>query len=175
MLRRLHTRCQVRGGTVAILGVVIGHAVAVSSAQVTFAAMLRDELAPRLRQLGFKGSGQAFSIPDDERWIHIGFQKSAWSDADAVRFTANVTVASKAEWDRMRQERTHLPAKPAPNTFYGSFVWQKRIGHLLPGGEDHWWSIGSDLSEAPRVAALVAAAIHDHVLPAIRAHLEAQA
>ena len=137
--------------------------------------MLRDELAPRLRQLGFKGSGQAFSLPDVERWITIGFQKSAWSDADSVRFTVNVTVANKAEWERMRQERTHLPAKPAPNRFYGSFVWQKRIGHLLPGGEDQWWEVASDSSEAPKVAAAVAAAIRDHVLPAIHAHLAGDA
>ena len=31
---------------------------------------------------------------------------------------------------RRHGERPHLPARPAPNTFYGSFIWQKRIGHL---------------------------------------------
>ena len=133
--------------------------------------MLRDELAPRLRRFGFKGSGQAFSLPADSHWIHVGFQKATWSNSDSVSFTANVTVASKAEWERMRQERTYLPAKPAPNTFYGSFVWQKRIGQLLPGGQDQWWELAPDSPEAPKVAALVAAAIHDYVLPAVRSHL----
>ena len=94
MLRRPHGWCQSRQAPLhAAAGVVIADTSAVSSAQEIFAAMLRDELAPRLRQLGFKGSRQAFLLPDDHRWIQIGFQKSAWSDAGSVRFTANVTVA----------------------------------------------------------------------------------
>ena len=42
-------------------------------------------------------------------------------------------------WEEARAERAYLPKKPAPNTFYGSFAWQVRIGHLLPGDEDLWW------------------------------------
>ncbi len=137
--------------------------------------MLRDELAPRLRGLGFKGSGHAFSIPDDAHWISLGFQKSQFSDGEALRFTVNVTVANKAVWARMRQERTYLPAKPAPNTLYGDYAWSRRIGQLLPGGQDQWWELRADSPDSRTVAALVAAAVHDYVMPAITAQLEGEA
>ncbi len=58
------------------------------SAQDTFASMLREDIAPRLRDLGFKGSGRAFTLADDNFWVTIAFQKSTYSTRDVVRFTA---------------------------------------------------------------------------------------
>jgi hypothetical protein len=141
------------------------------SAQEAFASMLRDELAPRLRQLGLKGSGQAFTLPDDEHWAQIGIQKSQWSTVGAVRFTVNATVTHRDAWDEARKERTYLPRKPAPNTLYGEPAWSRRIGELLPGGQDQWWELRADARDPGAVAAAVADAIRDHVLPAMRGHL----
>jgi hypothetical protein len=145
-----------------------------STAQESFAAMLREDLAPRLRKLGFKGSGQSYSIPSDRHWINIGFQKGTWSNSDLIAFTMNVTVADKAMWAQMRQERSYLPAKPAPNIVYGSFAWQRRIGQLLPGGQDQWWELRANSGDSERIAALVAAAVHDYVLPAIESEVAGQ-
>jgi hypothetical protein len=78
--------------------------------------MLRSEVAPRLRALGFKGSGQVYTLPDEDAWVLVGFQKFTRSTADHVDFTINVTVASKAAWSEMGRER-NLPEKPSANIF----------------------------------------------------------
>jgi hypothetical protein len=44
--------------------------------QIVYADMLRTEIAPRLRVLGFKGSGNSYVLPDDDRWLLVGFQKN---------------------------------------------------------------------------------------------------
>ena len=127
------------------------------TAQETFGAFMRDHLAPGLRRLGFKGSGQVFAIPDDARWIQIGIQRSVHSDATRIEFTINTQIVERRVWDELRMERPYLPAHPSPNTRYGPSVWQQRIGLLMPAGGDHWWeltprtdlgSLGSEVMDA---------------------------
>jgi hypothetical protein len=90
--------------------------------------------------LGFKRSGQAFTMPSETHFVMLGLQKSTSSSADLVRFTINVSVISRQIWAQVREKRSHLPATPSPNTFYGDFAWQERIGTLLDG-TDRWWTI----------------------------------
>ena len=101
----------------------------------------------------------------------LGFQKSTSSDANHVRFTANVLVVSQTDWAAVRAERSYLPERPTPTTYWGTFVWQKRIGELLPGGDDLWWEIeaGADPSE---LAEAIIWAVHDYALPAMRSQIE---
>ncbi len=56
-----------------------------------------------------------------------------------------------------REARSHLPERPAPNTFYGESAWQTRIGKLTPEGEDHWWTFSttSDANQSVDPLALV--------------------
>jgi hypothetical protein len=133
--------------------------------------MLREQIAPRLRALGFKGSGQAYSLPSRTHFATIGFQKAKWSEAASLSFTANVTVAECDIWEKEREVRPYLPAKPSPNTYYGDYIWQKRIGFLLPAGQDQWWDVGAGMS-TDALADEVVAAIHEYALPAMRARLE---
>jgi Domain of unknown function (DUF4304) len=137
------------------------------NAQEKFAAMLRDEVAPALRELGFKGSGQSYQIPNETCWALLGFQKNKWSSADHVMFTANVTVVSRAAWDEARAERPYLKERPSPNSYYGTFAWQDRIGMLMPRGEDHWWDVVAE-TDMRDTAASVVEAVRDFVLPAMR-------
>ncbi|WP_084965824.1 DUF4304 domain-containing protein [Thermoactinospora rubra] len=97
----------------------------VSSAQEAFRVMLRDEIAPALRELGFVGSGQIYRLPDDRHWARLGFQKSAFSMWEQVSFTINLSVVSKELWEQ-RRSAGRLPARPAPSTFYGPWMWQRR-------------------------------------------------
>lgn len=79
--------------------------------------MLKTLVAPRLRTIGLKGSGQNYRLPSDDYWALLGFQKSTSSDASHVRFTCNVLVVSKSVWDAVRAESPHLPERPTATTF----------------------------------------------------------
>ena len=56
------------------------------TAQTVFSRLLRDLIAPALRDLGFKGSGARYKMTRDEYRIEIEFQKSKWSTRDSVQF-----------------------------------------------------------------------------------------
>jgi Domain of unknown function (DUF4304) len=144
---------------------------AVQTAQDTYAAMLKTLIAPGLRALGFKGSGQNYRLPSDDYWAMLGFQKSTSSDASHVRFTGNVVVVSRSGWDAVRAESPHLPERPTATTYWGTFVWQKRIGALLPGGEDLWWEVEAG-SDAAELADAILWAIRDYVLPAMKRQMK---
>jgi hypothetical protein len=114
------------------------------TAQAVYADMLRTEVAPRLRGLGFKGSGSSYVLPDDDRWLIVAFQKDHYSRKDCVRFTVNLSVADKREWAEARVATTSLPLRPSGNTQYmGTEMAIIRLGNLMPpNGQDRWWEVG---------------------------------
>lgn len=139
---------------------------ATPNAQDTFKAMMRERVAPALRELGCKGSGQTFRLDLPGYWAQIGFQKSHGNSSREVSFTANLSVISKAEWAERRLAKPYLPECPKPNIYY-MIPWQERIGSVLPeGGQDKWWRVHP--GEGAAVAAEVIAAFRDHALPAMR-------
>jgi Domain of unknown function (DUF4304) len=97
----------------------------------------------------------------------LGFQKSTSSDASDIRFTANVLVVRRSAWDAARAESRHLPERPTATTYWGTYVWQKRVGELLPGGEDMWWDVEAG-DAAAELADAIVWAVRDYALPAIR-------
>jgi hypothetical protein len=141
-------------------------------AQEAFAVMMREQVAPALRQFGFKGSGQSFTLPSNEYWALLGFQKSQWSSASVVRFTVNLTVAPKEAWAQAAEEKPYLGSRPTPN---GGLVnvpghWFERIGLLLPSKTDHWWWVEPDRPTEP-IGREVIPAIRDHGLPEMKRHM----
>ena len=141
-------------------------------AQEAFTVMMREQIAPALRSLGLKGSGQSYSIPSESHWALVGFQKSGASSAGAVKFTVNLQVQPRDAWERAYQERSWIGAKPSPNTLAGvEGGWWSRIGQLLPDGEDRWWWIEPDRPTEP-VADEVIAAIRDYALPGMRLRMK---
>ena len=138
-----------------------------ASAQELFAEVLKTTFGPTLRATGLRGSGQPYSLPSDSHFAVLGFQKSQFSDANAVEFTINVKVVPKEVWATVRTERPHFPAKPSPNTGYGSFEWHQRIGQLLPGGEDRWWILRLDDDNKSTVAEVLSV-LTDVSVPARR-------
>lgn len=126
-------------------------------------------IAPALRRLGFKGSGQRYELPSDTHWAIVGFQKFSWSDQDKVEFTLNLTVTGRDEWMRARERRRHLSERPQANA--GAFVgWEERIGALMPDDAGETWIVTGDLPTEP-VAGQVVAAVERFVLPAMRARI----
>jgi uncharacterized protein DUF4304 len=94
------------------------------TAQDAYKVLMRDYIAPRLRELGFKGSGREFWLSSELFWAGIGFQASAWSDKSAVQFTVNIQVVEKDRWAELVASRPDpkYPERPAANNSYSSRV-----------------------------------------------------
>jgi hypothetical protein len=129
----------------------------VGDVQATYRAMLRDDIAPALRALGFKGSGSRYTLPAPESWALLGFQSSRFNTTESLTFTVNLCAVSRLVWESRRREQSHLPEKPSPGTYYGNFVWSRRLGHLMPVNEDVWWDL-HEAADAKDVAGEVVAA-----------------
>jgi hypothetical protein len=145
----------------------------VETAQEGFKSLMRDAVAPRLRGLGLKGSGQNYTLPSQTHWAFLGFQKSAYSDRERIDFTVNVTVVSRSDWERGRQVRPQMPAKPGANWDLPPYIaadfgdyWNARLGHLMPGGRDRWWTFNPN-DTTDDLARAIVAEIEEFALPAI--------
>jgi hypothetical protein len=119
---------------------------AVTPPQEVYAGLMKTAFAPALRAAGLRGSGGRFELPSERYWAQLGFQKSAYSSGDELRFTVNVSVIPRDEWARQSAAKPYLGKQPKPNTEYGAWAQRVRIGHLVPSKGDKWWRIirGSD-------------------------------
>jgi hypothetical protein len=112
-------------------------------AQEAYAAMHRNEVAPRLRELGFKGSAGMYVLPDDEWWRVVAFKKDRYSTRDWVRFTVNLALTAKDEWAEQGTRRDR--PRRHPSGAIELVGYHSRIGNQMPPrGEDRWWEIGVD-------------------------------
>jgi hypothetical protein len=111
-------------------------------------------------------------MPNETRWIQIGIQRSVHSDAEHIKFTINTQIADRRVWEEMRVERSCLPARPSPNTRYGTFVWQSRIGLLMPDRRDYWWELTPD-SDLGELGSGVLDAVAAYLMPAIQRQIAA--
>ena len=149
---------------------MIGPAV---TAQELFKVMLRDRIAPALRGLGLKGSGQEFILPSATHWALLGSQRDRYSDARGLRFTVNVNVIERGVWTRAHA--AHPWIGPKPRSIVSGYAlrdselpgfWHRRIGQLM-GRDDHWWSVDTR-TDTEALAGEVVNTIASHVLPRIR-------
>jgi hypothetical protein len=140
-------------------------------AQDTFKRMMQGRVAPALRDLGFRGSGQVYALPSDSHWAQLGFQRSAFGDSRVGRFTINLSVVTKAAWAERSRQKSDGRDRPVANSKYGPPVWCERIGRLLPEGEDRWWSLPAG-APTDAVAEEVIVAVRDYALPEMRRQIE---
>ena len=145
----------------------------VITAQESFKAMLKEDIAPELREIGLKGSGQVYELPDAAFWALIGFQKSVRNDRNRVSFTLNLSVTRREFWaQRHTEDPGTYSVRPRANVDWGALIpaseyWFSRIGTFLPGGLDTWWEIAAD-EPTDLVAAEVTRVIREYGLPALR-------
>jgi hypothetical protein len=140
------------------------------SAPESYRALLRDEIGPGLRALGLKGSGRVYSLDDDVCWARLGLQASRHNSDQEVRFTINLCVVGREAWARARDAAPHLPEVPRVGVEYGRYAkldFSQRLGWLMPGRQDRWWTV---LSEgATGVGGEVLDAVRVYGLPALLA------
>jgi hypothetical protein len=138
--------------------------------QEMFSALLKEKIAPNLRSAGLNGSGQNYSIKSDSHWALIGFQKSTSSSSLEVKFTINLYVVSKKEWEVGREESSYFPSKPTANIRWRT-GWNKRIGYLLAGNGDFWWSL-TEKTDLNIISQHILESITEKAIPVMRAQMQ---
>ena len=133
-----------------------------ATAQDAYADMLRTEIAPKLRALGFKGSGNSYVLPDADRWLVVAFQKNRYSSAEFISFTVNIAAADKRVWAAAHAAERWVPARPSATVVY-PWTESNRLG-ALAYGYDRWWAVEPGVASVP-VAAEVVEAIERYGLP----------
>ncbi|MGN6578216.1 MAG: DUF4304 domain-containing protein [Nocardioides sp.] len=134
------------------------------------AAMLRERVAPALRGMGFKGSGQNFHLPVRDHYALLGFQRARFGTRHDVLFTVNLFACSHAGWAALVEKRPQWGPKPILGAHYEDPAWSMRIGHLMPERLDHWWQVLDD-SDTEALADEVIGVLREYGVPALRAHL----
>lgn len=120
------------------------------TAQAALTAALRERLAPRARDRGFKGSMPTWRKSNDlGDWALVNVQSSSWSTADALRCVVNVSAVPEP-W--LRWMRFAFPKAVPKQVGESSGLYRHRLHPTdAPAGVDTWWEVG-DTSSANRVA-----------------------
>lgn len=136
-----------------------------------FREMLRDQVGPALRDMGFKGSGSNWRLRNEAGdWAVINFQKSAYGSSGRVIFYINLSFVLEPEREfRAWCEDRALSRVP------GSFdhVWDDRLDR--PEGEgrprEGWWDF-HDGSDRKALGQEVVAAVESVAMPTFRILLD---
>ena len=137
-----------------------------ATAQDLYLEMHRVEIAPRLRDLGFKGTRGSYVLPDDEFWQVVSFQKDKYSSAEWIRFTVNLARTAKDEW-ALEAGRSARPRRHPGGSIEAVGYWARLGNVLAPLGHDRWWEIAPGRSTAS-VGAEVVAALDQFGIPWLR-------
>lgn len=138
-----------------------GYPALVMTAQDVFKAMLREHIAPEMRCAGLKGSGQKYRLDLADHFALLGIQRASGSDAEVIRWTANVLAVSRADWSALVAKYPHHGDAPKHNYSYGN--WDTRVS-LLAYATDRWWEVRSDQDPAAASTEPLAA-IREYGLP----------
>ncbi len=142
------------------------------SAAEGYAKMMESVVEPGLLKLGFTGTGGAFALPAPDHFATLSFQRGRDDAWVRVKFTANVKVVSRAEWDEWSSSHPGLvggAASPDPDALFG-VGWTTRLG-VLSRERDHWWSIWAGFP-TDEIAEDVLTAVREKALPAMRSRIE---
>ena len=108
------------------------------SSDFLFHSLLKD-LRPALAEYGFRRKSQNFVIESPECWGIINFQKSLYSSPGQKTFTINLAIAAK------RILLYYNEPVDAPPRHHRCHL-EIRIGQLIPGTGDRWWTLSNDAS-----------------------------
>src|SRR5262252_4164422 len=98
--------------------------------------VIRLDLGPTLKGLGFKKSGRSFYRHVDKILQIVNVQSSQRNYAGRGTFTINLGVFYPAV-----SKTRGLSVSKTPKEYDSTL--RTRIGKLLPGGLDHWWEVDS--------------------------------
>jgi hypothetical protein len=142
-------------------------------AQDRLSGLLKTLWGPALREVGFTGSGKVWTLPDERDWAMLGFQTSQASTGEEAKFTINLMVVGKVDWDEAREHNSYYSAKPSPNTI-ALHRYAQRAG-FLTHGRDHWWRLAGDGGNERQIGAEVLDALRDVIVPKLTSEMADQA
>ena len=120
--------------------------------------MVRELVGGQLREQGFRRQRNRFARPSCGGWQLIDFQASQFGSRDDVSFTINLAAAYPElrlpddSWNEARP-----PTEAAAHS-------RERVGFLLPGERDRWWSLTADM-DSHAVAREIAGLLSDIAMP----------
>lgn len=120
--------------------------------------------AALLKSEGFVKKNADFYLPSENHWGIIQFQKSQSSTRDAVKFTINIGVQSKAVARKLGYGDGQKPHVSEGH-------WHVRVGELLPQKQDHWWVVDRETSEASLIEEIHKIVV-TLILPAVKMHMD---
>jgi len=125
-----------------------------------------EPIAAVLKSYGYRKTGATFRRALDDVDHLINFQKSASSSSAEIRATVNIGI-----WVRsLAPIRAGVPDKAS----LWSAHWHRRLGELMPGSTDRWWTATSD-AEASAIGQDIAQALIQYGLPALEKLADARA
>lgn len=136
--------------------------------------MIRDELEPRLRALGFTGSQGTYDLAVPGHFARLGIYEYWGNTSFRFQFTVDVLTVSHTDWQTFRATRLAAGGddwgeQPQIGVHYGpGGPWSERLATLM-GNPDPWWFISPRRPTLP-VAEAIATGIEHHALPRIREH-----
>jgi hypothetical protein len=118
------------------------------TAQDVYKSLLRDQVGPALRGLGYLGSGRNWRLVGPEgNAAYLNFQADRYSTPAEVGFTVNLDVWPTRSWEwysRCCWGSSGAPAQKRPSNGHPA-PFSSRIGHLDPTRRtDHWWTVRAE-------------------------------
>jgi hypothetical protein len=134
-------------------------------AQRVLDQVIAGSFTPILRPLGFKKTGHNFRRALAQCTQVVSVQASVWSSAKELRFTVNMgvfypEVLALEPFDGWKPS----PSGPPEHKCH----LRARIGQLMPGGEDKWWTIYAG-DDAESVANELRSVLKAYGLPWLKA------
>ena len=115
-------------------------------------SVIRDTLAPVLKAAGFRKQARTFRRSVGQAIHVVNAQGSKWNAGAEGQFTLNLG----SYWPALAAQLVgpeHVSAAPAEADCH----LRQRIGPLLPGGQDHWWTVSPETDLAALGAEVTAA------------------
>ncbi|RFS26229.1 DUF4304 domain-containing protein [Chitinophaga silvatica] len=121
--------------------------------------LLLSNVSQTLKEAGYKKKGNSFYSNQKNNWGIINFQKSKSSNEDTLKFTINYGVCSSV----LRKVVDYNTSNEKLDV--ADCHWQARIGTLMPGAPDFWWTTSD--KQLNQTVDEVITALKNNVLPEI--------
>lgn len=104
--------------------------------------LLVARLTTALKPKGFAGRGGSFLLERGGNLLVVGLQKSQKTSRESISCTVNLGVASGRLLRFFSVPRVH---RRVPSVCH----WTERLGFLLPGSADRWWTLEAGTDPSP--------------------------